>query len=219
MLSLYYLFIYFKEKVKTSSRSHRCQPCSAGVKTCCLLCWQQFTSNRPGYKPLKNSTLPLHGGTCHSLVFKHSGCTPHISQLSEIFASVTSLPILSHPIPSKHTFSTRQKSRVKPPFLFFSFLLLLTSVNTLRYRLRFHYYIFSHKTVASSRPQRGTCFHLCQLGTAGAPGRAPRSCTKTQKRPGAADSSTGLWSDPHLGGHFQGASHCLLCPAWNKEPP
>lgn len=129
-----YLFIYFKEKVKTSLRAPRISPCSAGVKMRCLLCWQQFSSNRPSYKPLKNTTLPLHGGTCHSLVFKHTGCTPHISQLSEIFPSgrqLASLPIPSHPIPSKHTFSTRQESRVKPPFLFFSFLLLPTSVNTL----------------------------------------------------------------------------------------
>lgn len=106
-------------------------------------------------------------------------------------------------------------------FIFFvppacsEYIMIQTSV-----QLQFHYYIFSHKTVASFRPQRGTCFHLCQLGMAGAP-HARRSCVgrnggEALQIPmhrgwrGLARSKSGRAFPVSL-------SHCLLCQGSSAE--
>lgn len=95
------------------------------------------------------------------------------------------------------------------------YIMIQTSV-----QLQFHYYIFSHKTVVSFRPQQGTHFHLCQLGMAGAP-HARRSCVGRNEGEALQIPMHRGWrglARSKSGRAFPGSlSHCLLCQGANEE--
>lgn len=100
MLSSFYFLSWESQRLLRSLSDHDIYvTCSAGVRSCCLLCWWPLTSNRLSCNPLKNTILSFHSGTCHNLISKHLRCTPHILQLHEIFALRRQLafpPILFH---------------------------------------------------------------------------------------------------------------------------